>query len=357
MKRITFLLAIVSITIALSGCAYGDVVNDVSCSQETGNVSTMTNAPESTDHVDASNLSWYEKINFNKHSTVNDWSSRIIESAGIFYYIANDGLRKYDSKIDLDTLLIEGDFNDIIMYENDIYYNTDDTVFKLSVESMNGIKIWDRTMHINDHFISIYDFCLHNDYLYIEYTGVDCVRYNLKTHVTEEAVEDFSSLVILDNSYMYTHHVKRDFQIYCMDSDTRVVSMVRGDGKPYTDSDKIRYDDLETANGAVYYVIREQSSIYKYNENGDDLLIYEEPSNGNSYPRILNSVNDDKLYFVSMNSDNKYSIYEYDGNNEPNIILDGIAYKSYSTISITESAIFWVEYIAEGEAKVCMKSR
>lgn len=363
MKKFICIIIIVYIFISLVGCSVDSEEHmAIKTPVATASNITATSVPTENQSSEAETSLWYEKIDFEKTNTHLCWSDVVVEKSGVFYYAADDGLYKYNPETENDILLVKGYVKNLILYKENIYYSTKDAVYIFSEQAETSSLIWEKSMlsEQDDSYYEIFDFMLTDKYMYIACQINRMVRFDLKTKDTEwmlkktNYIGSFNYFVSQDEYYYYIPY--RSFQIHRADYVTNEAIMARGDTLDLDDENKILYDGLEAANGEMYYYRRVADDIFKYNENGEDELIYKLPEGSDGVIDILHSQNNDKLYFALKNND-LYTVSEYDGGSEIVKVLENVGFASYDTISITESAIFWLEETGEDATKVCMKLR
>lgn len=308
---------------------------------------------------------WYEKVDFQKGSQVLEWSNVIVEKSGIFYYASKGGLYRYDVAKQEDKLIVQGYVKNILLYNDEIYYSTRYDIYKFDDKNETSSLIWKLSDFLDSFelYDEVFDFMIVDNCLYILTPYIaKAICYNMKTKEAEWMLK--KSTYIDPFNYLYIHEGQcyyipyRTFQIHRFDYDTNESVRLRGDGLSEYDENHILYDGLETANGELYYFRRVHNDLYKYNENGEDELIFKLSEESESSLKVLHSVHNDKLYFATWTG-SVYTIYEYSGSGEPTVVFDNISSPAFelSQCSVTDSAIFWLGKTGEDSTKVCMKTR
>lgn len=285
---------------------------------------------------------WYSKIDI-PHD-FDHWQIKVIEWNRTFYYIAEEGLYLWDPITEEEVLLIAEDIRGLYVFEERLYYFTEFEIFELVLGKVNiSVPIWEHPERLTDPYsMGICGLMIHDDWFYIKDSGTTVIRYNPHCDKTEAFPEDFSHFVLVDNHCYYTDHANKTFTIYEFDPQTMESRIVRGDGvsKRYSDhnSNAMRYDELRSIHGKLYYYIRETGQFYQYDSSGEDIQFRDNTWILNSY------VYPDLCYYTQ--DDSYIRVYEEDKLGNERLILsvpkeeiDTRSYLKYALV--TESAVFY----------------
>lgn len=363
-KKCICILLTVCVFLSLFGCSETPKATDKTATPDTTASAVVDNTKptdEPSEDGTVGDALWYEKIDFEKNHQLFNWSNVIIEKSGIFYYAAKDGLYRYDTVKKEDKQIIKEAVKNILLYNDEIYYSVTNKVYKLVDDSGKNELIWDNAMFSEEIrlYNEIFDFMIADDCLYMVTGLIDsAICYNMGTKKSEWWFNNkgFNYLYPMEACCYYIPY--RSFQIHRVEHDGTESVMLRGDSLSEYDENHMLYDGLETANGELYYFRRIHNDLYKYNENGEDELIFKLPAESDSSLKVLHSVHNDKLYFAVWTG-SVYTIYEYSGSGVPTVVFDNISSTAFELdrCSITDSAIFWLEETGDDTTKVCMKTR
>lgn len=368
MKKCMCIFLTVCVFLSLFGCSETPKATDKTATPDTTASAVVDNivpTDEPSEDVTVGDALWYEKIDFEKQHQKFNWSNVIIEKSGIFYYASKSGLYRYDTVKKEDKQIIKEAVKNILLYNDEIYYSVTNKVYKLVDDSGKNELIWDNAMFSEEiqPYDEVFDFMIDGNCLYMVTGALNhAICYNMETKEAEWMLkkstytDSFNYLFIHEGQCYYIPY--RTFQIHRFDYDTNESVRLRGDGLSEYDENHILYDGLETANGELYYFRRVHNDLYKYNENGEDELIFKLPEESGGSLKMLHSMHNDKLYFAVW-KDSKYTIYEYDGSGEPTVVFDNISSPAFELeqCSITDSAIFWLGKTGDDTTRVCMKTR
>lgn len=295
--------------------------------------------PETTTSPEPVSTYWYEKIVLNY---LDNWSYPVIETDEFFYYCAKDGLYRYTKATENDLCIVSGDVSGLFMYEDTLYFNTRDTVKLIDCATCEVTTVWDKSM-VKEAFAESYeyvnDFQVYEDYLYILINGVDTIRNNLKTGMTEMFLKDANNMVLSGDTCYYTDHSSRSFSVYRMDIDSRTTELLIGDGLYGSDENKQIYiNALVRVTGDIYYFDSGQREIYMFTAEENNQFAFKVPEE-KSFSMIAHAEGHNLQYTIS--GDSFTEIYEHTSLGE-NLLakIDSVRYKG--GITITDSAIFYM---------------
>lgn len=317
------------------------------CQKEEPQLSSAPDRVTSSDHevsIPDDGPLWYEKIKCRRFWTY-EWAGPVAETAEAFFYIAEDGLWRFDKTTEEDTFITSGELIGAFLYDDLVYYCDGQSIYRLQPDGSDNTMIWDYSMcpeENKEEYDSIVDFQIYDGYLYIRLDGLRIIKHDLDKNTSEFFLEDFNYLAFCGNICYFCDHANRTFSIYRMDMDTGETTMVRGDGKALDAYNKIRYEFAASYHGKLYYLIRGTKDIYQYTEDGDDQMILD-VSALDSYVRILNAPGYRNLcYYVDNGT--QIALFEYDseGNTTELLTLSSDENPFFgSSICVTDSAIFW----------------
>ncbi len=330
---------ILLVVILLSACATKQApeTSPTEATQLTSPTEISTEPADSPTQKDR----WYAKVDM-ENWYFDSWLVTITEWKDSFYYIADGNLNRWDIATETEELLVCGDVRGIFVYEDRFYYYTDLQIYELDFGiDYLSVLIWELPDSNNDASAGICGLMIHDGWFYIKDSGISAVRYDPKTGITEDFIEDFSHLVFLDERCYYTDHAEKTFSIYEFDTQSKESSLVRGDGnsKRYGSSIDLYFDELRSVNGQLYFVLRESEEFFIYNETGVDKLFMENAWIQDSYiyPNLCYSVIEG----------NKVNIYEADETGKAALIASlskndiYIGMYNSTCFLVTESAVFY----------------
>lgn len=288
---------------------------------------------------------WFEKIKCRRFWTY-EWAGPVVETENSFYYIAEDGLWKFDRATKEDVLHFPSEsLIGTYLYDDLVYYCDGDRIYCTQPDGRGYVVVWDFSMcpeEYRDDYAPIQDFQIYDGYLYIRLDVLLVIRHDLTEQTSEFVLDDFNYLALCGNICYYCDHANRSFSIYSLDMDTGEKTMIKGDGKNSDDDNKTRYDFAVCHHSKLYYTIRGIPNIYLYDVNGEDRgLLDTEESESNV--RILNNPGYENLcYYVDDGT--QIALFEYDaqGNITELLRLDKKENPYFSaSVWVVESAVFW----------------
>jgi hypothetical protein len=283
---------------------------------------------------------WYSKIKSIRD--FDEWNVLITEWNGVFYYITEDGLCKWNPITETEALLVADDVRGLYVYKDHFYYYTKFQIFELVFGEENiNIPIWEHPERLTDPYsMGICGLMIHRNWFYIKDSGTTAIRYNPESNHVEAFPNDFSSLVFLADTCYYIDKANRTFSIYKHEEQSAESEIVRGDGinKKYGNSTALRYDELRSIHGQLYYYIRDTGQFYRFDNDGKDIQFRDEAWIIESYiyPNLCYCITDG----------NYHRIYEEDEFGNAKVILSVPKEELYRAdyleyVLITESAIFY----------------
>lgn len=300
---------------------------------------------------DISENSWYENIELDDNNTVS-WNFDVYETDSSFYYCSADGIHEYDKDSFKDEVIVREYSTGFTVYDNKIYYCTEDKVRCYDIITRDIMDVWDEAQ-ADGSFMYLGDIQIHNGYLYIKTLGTAAIRMSLNTGVSETFLSDFVLLALLDNDCYFIDHASRTFSIYHMECTTKEVSLLRGDGlyreHPPIEG-KIYISDLAKAGDSVYYLMREEDQIYKLNLGGEDELIADFGDYPSDVGLSIFKGDGDSLYYSVREGQNE-SLYEYNADGTK-LLLKVTGKTNFGDFVVTKSAIFYK--IADGSPVICV---
>lgn len=283
---------------------------------------------------------WWENIDVNGKLPLDSWQSLVVESGTSFYYVAEDGVYYVDKSGGEAKCLIKDSVTGLVLCGNELYYSTEKNINHIETTTKECSEIWNVEMasELADiDFVHVSDFYIYGGALYIKYMGNRAFCYDLDEKTTKVFPLEFSSLAFSDGKCYHVDHAQRTFSVYETALASMETTMIQGDGKGYDDPEKLLYDEVQAANGRIYYRLREKNQIFEY-FNGNTTLVFEF-SEESGWMDIVHSINHDELCFYTK-AGNQYTLYEYDGNGEPVEILSlDIGEKTTPEAIVTDSAI------------------
>lgn len=303
---------------------------------------------DSMSDVAENNTVWYEKIK----RIGGDNLLPVVEDNGVFYYVSEAGLYKYDSSKNANTLLTSGSYSGLYYKDGLVYYHTTDEILQYDTDTNNISCVWslDET-HIKSELYSddeICDFMFHGNYIYIWNTGISCYRVNLTTKEAENFLDDVSNCVFSDTHCYYIDHAEKTFSLYEKDLKTLETKLIVGEGVYKPQNTAISH--VYILDGELYYHERVSEAIYKYNPNGEDEKIV---ANNMYSPELLHWQSNGYLCYAN-DENGKYNIYRIDEAGDSQLLLTENSNAHNGDHIVTDSAIFCVPYY-DSEDKVSVK--
>lgn len=295
-----------------------------------------TNQP-STPNAGAS--AWYENMKIVRTTT---WAASVVETDTHFYYLAEDGVYAYAKDTGKTSAIIPEVAYGLFLVENNLYYNTEDEVKCINLQTKDTSALWDKSMLPDDQEQDIYynaicDFALQDGYLYIAGTGISFIRVNLENHATEQFLEDCSEMVLLGDDCYYLDHAERTFSLYHMPCDSKESTLLRGEGT--TEPEGMLIDGIAHIGDSVAYSVRKASDIYLYNPDGDDEKIFDGDDSDQLWVFFVKQCSAEKLYFYTTDG-SQLKLYEYHPETGVSLLMSSEYAAHMCDIVITESAVF-----------------
>lgn len=332
--RKTCILLLLFFVLNLMGCTAQPETNNPSESLPT-EFTSPTEAP--------AQAVWYQNISLNYDTK---WATPVVETDSAFYYIAEDGVYKYRKEAkEISKIVPETPFG-LYLYEDNLCYNMEHEVKCVNLQTQNVSTIWDKTMLPDNNepstprYISICDFALQDDYLYIAGTGTSVLRVNLTNFATDEFLVDCGSRALLGNDCYYTGHAQRTFSLYHMAGDSKKRTLLRGEGYSEPSVDKMRIDGVAVAGDTVAYSVRDTADIFLYNPDGNDEKIFDGDNSEEVRIFFVERCAVNKLYFYTTNG-MQLALYEYQPTTGVTRVTSFGFTKPKCDIAITESTVFW----------------
>lgn len=278
------------------------------------------------------------------------YSSPVIEHEGLVYFITSYGI---ETVSDHNTnLLIENpSITGLYLNDQSIYYSVDSKeIYKMHLDGSEVQLVWNYAdIDHYDEGNSIWDFTIYQDVLYI-FDSLMLRSYNLITEQDRIIVNDVDSFGLSDSKLFYVDHAEKTFTIYQQDPMSQQRSIARGNGEWIgSEDEKNRYDGVVAFNNSLFYTTRFPASLYKFDENGNDLLITTMIENENNQPEFIYlSVNEDKLYYAG---EVERKLYEYDtetGSSEVIVEIDD--FSPQLTFNVINNTVFY--FTSDNEFKI-----
>ena len=337
MKRI---IAAISLCLCIcSGCQKQQP--DVTQATTTTEAST-TAAPVTPDSPEKG-VKWYEKIKCN----TGGWTGYVAETVDYFFYTAEDGLWRFDKATQAEVMVFaDEDLRGVLLSDDSLYYHDRQAIYRSGLDGSLGVAVWQYDMcpdeWRDDMSDGIRDFQAYAGCLYILVDGLQLVKYDLNTKISECLLEDVASFTVNGNYCYYIEHASRSFSVFQKDLTTGETVMLRGDGKDWDAEDKVRYDTPVCFNGQLFFTIRQTENIFLYSENGEDTLLLD-PDNSYSRVIVLEHCGYKNLcYYVYDGT--QYILYERDGEGNTTLLLTLDKESNpyfYKSVRVVDSAVFW----------------
>ena len=284
---------------------------------------------------------WFEKIKSYGHSTY-EWAGPVVETLDAFYYIAEDGLWRYDRTTDEDALCFSSErLTGVYQNDGSVYFCDGKSIYC----GKSAEPVWDVSMCPEECWfegVSINDFKIHDGTLYIRVEGLNIIKYDLDEGVSQCLIMDVEHMTVCGNTCYFGDHATRTFSIYRLDMDTGEVEMIIGDGKDWNDETKTRYDSAISHHGKLYYTVRGIPQIYIYNEDGEDNPILDELDEASIIRILYNSAYENLCYWIDDGTQVTLCEYDAQGNITELLRVDKKD-DPYFTASVwvVDSAVFW----------------
>lgn len=308
-----------------------------------GNVTPSSDSPAPI--TPDAEVDWFEKI-YCRTNACYEWADYAVETADAFFYIAEDGLWRFDKTTKTDDLIFASDdLYGAFLHEDFVYYCDGQTIYRSPLDGNQSVTVWEYAMcpeECKDEYAGIQDFQVYDGCLYIRVDGLYMVKYDLSGKTSECLLEDVSCFTLSGNACYFTEHASRTFSVYKKDMTTGETVMLRGDDKAWDDDTKTRYDTPVSLHGQLFYTIREINNIFLYNENGEDGTLLDAENEYTSV-RILEDPDYENLCYY-VDDGKQILLYERDaqGNTTLLLTLDAEANPCfYSSVLVTASAVFW----------------
>lgn len=169
------------------------------------------------------------------------------------------------------------------------------------------------------YYQDVDDFYIYQNRIYIQYTGISLLQYNMENGRTTVFAEDYSSGAFLGDKFYYIDHAQRTFSIYEQDINTGEISLLRGDGITHFEGGNNMVDQVAVVEGELYYTTRLPCKVYRFESSGEDPLLADFSDDDNLSLLYLSEGNG-KLYY-RHDEEETQKFYEYDTATQGNTLL------------------------------------
>ncbi|GHU83932.1 hypothetical protein FACS189415_7440 [Bacteroidia bacterium] len=216
------------------------------------------------------------------------------EEGDYTYGFKDDGVYKIGkSNPVVQRLYTADDVYSLYEYEGQLYFNTDNKIYKMDLDGGNVATVLDAKEHTekqNDMVIE--NFSLSQGYIVFS-SALELFRYRLSDGNLMDLNEDAYIFELVGNNLYYIDHAERTWTIFCYDLNTNKRTIIRGENVYKPSHDVIR--DFLFIGEDLYYYKREPNQICKYDPGGNDTVICD-------YSHLFNPISLDgeyqgKLYY------------------------------------------------------------
>lgn len=333
--RYIFAFILIIITVSVSGCSF-----QMSQGEKKQTTSLLNS--------DFNNL----ETESNNEMNINNLFGKIKVNNEFIFYITKSGITRLDkSKKEKISILSENDIYDIAIWNDEVYYLIHDSKDNVQIKSVDFSGKHEHVVWMGNEALfngkpleldSIWKFDIYNGKLYIWINGICIVEYDQTTKELSEFLPDVSRITFCGSYAYYTVHAERTFSLYSINLNTKKVKMLRGNGKTKESrqnfENEINIDQVIVAGGELYYSTRLPNRIYKYIEDGEDILLKQ--FSDSEYHYLLEF--DDFPYYAvtSYEKDNvRYKIFKIDRKSGESVFVAEVDKSIFKDVMLMLDAI------------------
>ena len=306
-----------------------------------------------------SDTEWEKDIKPVMHWMRNHWNYKFKKYGDYIFYISSRGIIKRNEITGESSCIVYDDCIDVMLIkDNNIYYSDyvldndriaaeKGKIFSVDLNGNNKRLLCDVSEFVSDdnlitrQFLNIDSFYIYGDDIYIK-SSIELYKYNMNTKEVSVSIDDIYDLVFIEDKIYYIDHALKSFSIYEYDMHTNEKKLILGDGQGKRGGtakiDAELFDGVFLLDNELYYTRRIPYQLYKYNADGEDILIAEIPDN--KYDVFSVYAGDDKIYYRIGNDFYEYTpenketkkliavekITSNDGNSEFIVVNDTLIY-------------------------------
>lgn len=327
----------------LSGCSNvhssmpTDPSSTISSIPTNPEIPTITTSPFGTEPTSPAvyNENWYKGIRNNQRA---DWALPVVEFSDYIFYVSENGTYQYDKTTKKEMLLFSDSAIGLLIYEHDLYYHTETAIKQYCFQTKEVRVIWEYTDEPG--FLSVIDFWMQEDFLYITFNGNRVRRIDLNTGISETFLTDTRQTLALGDAVYFIDHAERTFSLYLKNCKTNETVRLRGQGISEPPAGTLMIDAISNVGKDIFYITRYDFAVYKYSDDGQDEKIFNSKNTEASWMGFVRTTSANSLWFYETDGEN-LMLYEYTPSDD--IVLQAtFQYTLYECdIVVTDSAVFW----------------